>query len=122
MRIVIAALALLSLAGCDDGGRNARNATLLKAAREGMNAVRGIPGGRTATFTAVRLVGETTVCGMIDGNDGVGPRAFSAKGDDVVVAEPRDPATAAAIERTCTGPTTEITSRNGTFSDIGVKE
>jgi hypothetical protein len=115
-------LPLALLAACDDGGENARNAKLLRAARAGMNAVRGVPGGKTATFTQVRLVGATTVCGMIDGNDGDGPRPFSARGDEVTVADRHEPERLRVIAATCTGsPVHEITSRNPTFSDISVE-
>ena len=119
MRRALLLLPLLAGACVDENaGRDAR---LLKAARDGMMAVRGIPGGRTATFTAVRLVGGTTVCGMVDGNDGVGPRAFSARGPAVQVADPRDPATATAIAKTCAGqPVHEIRSRNAQFTDLSV--
>lgn len=117
-----APLLALLLAGCDDGGENARNAALIKAARAGMNAVRGIPGGKTATFTAVRLVGPARVCGMIDGNDGDGPRAFTALGRSVQVEDKRAPATRTAIDRACTGaPIREITSRNAQFTDLDVE-
>ena len=110
----------LLLAACGEK-QAAEDAALLRAARAGMNAVAGIPGGKTATFTEMRLVGRSTVCGMIDGNDGDGPRPFSAKGQEVQVADKRDPATAAAIAKTCTGqPVHEITSRNPQFSDIAV--
>ena len=119
MRVALL-LAALTLAGCVDENAG-RDAQLLRAARAGMNAVRGLPGGKTATFTEVRLVGGTTVCGKIDGNDGDGPRAFSAKGQEVAVADKREPATAAAIAKACAGsPVHEITSRNAQFSDISV--
>lgn len=118
---IVAAAACL--AACDDGGANARNAALIKAARAGMNTVRGIPGGKTSSFTAVRLVGGTTVCGMIDGNDGDGARAFSARGRQVLVEDKRDSATRAAIDRACAGgPVHVITSRNAQFTDLGVAE
>jgi hypothetical protein len=110
----------LLLAACGEK-QAAEDAALLRAARAGMNAVAGIPGGKTATFTQMRLVGGTTVCGMIDGNDGDGPRPFSAAGQQVQVADKRDPATAAAIAKTCSGqPVHEIVSRNPQFSDIAV--
>ena len=113
--------ALFVVAGCDDGGENARNAHLIRAARDGMNTVRGIPGGRTASFTEVRLVGADTVCGKVDGNDGEGPRAFSAKGATVLVEDKRDPATLAPVERACAGkPVREIVSRNAQFTDLEV--
>ena len=113
----------LLLAACDDGGENARNAAYVKAARAGMNTVRGIPGGRTASFTEVRLVGSDTVCGKVDGNDGDGPRAFSARGPDVLVEDKRDPATAAAVAQACAGqPVREIVSRNAQFTDLEVAE
>lgn len=113
-------LGVFLLAACGEQ-QAAEDARLLRAARAGMNAVRGVPGGKTATFTQVRLVGDTTVCGMIDGNDGDGPRPFSARGQDVAVADKRDPATAAAIAKTCGGtPVREIVSRNEQFSDIAV--
>jgi hypothetical protein len=119
----LALLPLVALAACDDGGENARNAAYVKAARAGMNAVRGIPGGRTASFTEVRLVGADTVCGRVDGNDGDGPRAFSARGQDVKVEDKRDPATAAAVATACAGqPVREIVSRNAQFTDLAVKE
>ena len=115
--------ALLALVACDDGGTNARNAAAVKAARAGMNTVRGIPGGMTSTFTAVRLVGEDVVCGSIDGNDGDGPRPFSVRGQTVTIADRRNPATGAAIERTCSsGPVREITSRNDQFTDLSVAD
>lgn len=117
------ALALLPLAlvaACTDK-QTGEDAALLRAARAGMNTVRGVPGGKTASFTEVRLVGADTVCGMIDGNDGDGPRPFSARGQEVQVADKRDPATAAAITKTCTGtPVYEIRSRNDQFSDLEV--
>ncbi len=110
----------LLLAACGEK-QAAEDARLLRAARAGMNAVRGIPGGKTANFTEMRLVGGTTVCGMIDGNDGDGPRPFSAQGQTVQVADKRDPATTAAIAKTCAGaPVHEIVSRNPQFSDIAV--
>ncbi|MEH3047543.1 hypothetical protein [Sphingomonas adhaesiva] len=112
----------LLLAACDDGGSTYADAKLVKAARAGMMAVQGVPGGKTSTFTAVRLVGKTTVCGMIDGNDGDGPRAFSAQGQTVLVEDKRDPATKAAVDRACVGqPVHEIVSRNGQFTDLAVK-
>ena len=117
-----AALVLLplALAACVDENAG-RDAQLLRTARAGMNAVRGLPGGRTASFTEVRLVGGTTVCGKIDGNDGDGPRPFSARGSDVAVADMRDPASIAAIERNCAGqPVHELRSRNEQFSDLSV--
>lgn len=117
----LALVPLLALAACDDGGENARNAQLIKAARAGMNTVRGIPGGKTASFTAVRLVGEDRVCGMIDGNDGDGPRPFGVRGQQVLVADRRDPASTAAVEKLCAGtPVREITSRNEQFTDLTV--
>ncbi len=112
----------LLLAACDDGGDTYADAKLVKAARVGMMAVQGVPGGKTSTFTAVRLVGGTTVCGMIDGNDGDGPRAFSAKGQVVQVEDKRDPATKAAVDKACVGqPVQEIISRNEQFTDLAVK-
>lgn len=114
---------LLLLAACDDGGTAARDAAYVKAARAGMNTVRGIPGGRTADFTEVRLVGADTVCGKVDGNDGDGPRAFAAKGTQVLLDDLRDPATAAAVAKACAGqPVREIVSRNAQFTDLEVKE
>ncbi|MEH3037065.1 MAG: hypothetical protein PGN23_11365 [Sphingomonas adhaesiva] len=119
-RALILPLALL--AACDDGGDTYADAKLVKAARAGMMAVQGVPGGKTSTFTAVRLIGGTTVCGMIDGNDGDGPRAFSAKGQQVLVEDKRDPATKAAGEKSCVGqPVYEIVSRNEQFTDLAVK-
>jgi hypothetical protein len=117
-----AALApLLLLAACDDGGETARDAAYVKAARAGMNAVRGIPGGMTANFTEVRLVGDRVVCGKVDGNDGDGPRAFRAEGTQVQVEDKRDPATLAAIAKGCEGrPVREIVSRNAQFTDLEV--
>ncbi|KQT35165.1 hypothetical protein ASG29_03360 [Sphingomonas sp. Leaf412] len=120
MRILLLA-ALLPLAACDDGGKGARDAEIVKAARAGMNTVRGIPGGRTASFTAVRLIGGDTVCGMIDGNDGDGPRAFATKGQDVLLDDLRDPATKAAVDKACVGqPVHRIISRNDNFTDLDV--
>ncbi len=115
-------LPLALLSACDDGGDTYADAQLVKAARAGMMAVQGVPGGKTSTFTAVRLVGGSTVCGMIDGNDGDGPRAFSAKGQDVLVEDKRDPATKAAVDKACVGqPVQEIISRNEQFTDLAVK-
>ncbi|WP_375249818.1 hypothetical protein [Sphingomonas sp.] len=112
----------LALAACDDGGSTYADAKLVKAARAGMMAVQGMPGGKTSTFTQVRLIGGATVCGMIDGNDGDGPRAFSAKGQDVLIEDKRDPATKAAIVKACVGqPVHEIVSRNAQFTDLAVK-
>lgn len=115
-------LPLALLAACDDGGDTYADARLIKAARAGMMAVQGLPGGKTSTFTAVRLVGETTVCGMIDGNDGDGPRGFSARGQDVLLEDKRDPATKAAVDKACAGqPVQEIIGRNQQFTDLAVK-
>lgn len=123
MRRALALVAVLCAAGCVDSDKAAGNAAAVKAARAGMNKVRGIPGGMTSTFTAIRLVGDDVVCGMIDGNDGDGPRPFSVRGEQVTVADRRDPATAAAIERTCSsGPVREITSRNDQFTDLSVAD
>lgn len=120
MRWGLLLLVPLLLAGCDEKQALA-DAKLIKAARKGMNTVRGLPGGRTATFTEVRLVGDDTVCGMIDGNDGDGPRPFATRGDDPVVADRHDPAASAQIAKMCAGkPVREITSRNQQFTDLEV--
>lgn len=120
MRALLPVALLALAAGCTDA-QSGEDAALLREARTGMNTVRGIPGGKTASFTAVKLVGKDTVCGMIDGNDGDGPRPFSVRGQDVQVADKRDPATAAAIAKACTDtPVYEIRSRNEQFSDLEV--
>jgi hypothetical protein len=86
-----------------------------------MNTVRGLPGGRTATFTEVRLVGENTVCGKIDGNEGDGPRPFVAAGGMALVVDPSEPGHAETIAKMCAGkPVREITSRNAQFTDLQV--
>jgi hypothetical protein len=125
IRTFAPAALLLALAACDDGGAAATDARLVKAARAGMMAVQGMPGGKTSTFTEVRLIGANTVCGMIDGNDGDGPRPFSAKGADVnnvLIADRHDPGIAVAITKACVGkPVYEIESRNAQFTDLTVK-
>ena len=114
----------IALAGCSsDGASQVERQRALKEARAGMGKVRALPGGRQATFKEVRLVGSDTVCGMIDGNDGVAPHAFSVSGGVVTIADERDPATGATVTAACTGqPSREITSRNAQFSDIDLAE
>ncbi|MGJ3625913.1 hypothetical protein AB5I41_01215 [Sphingomonas sp. MMS24-JH45] len=59
----------------------------------------------------------------MDGNDGDGPRVFSAKGTARLVEDKRYPATAAAVAKACEGsPVREIVSRNDAFTDLMVKE
>ena len=119
-----ALILVLTLAGCGsgDGVSQGERQQALSAARAGMNKVRGLPGGKQATFTEVKLVNGATVCGTIDGNDGTGPRGFAVVGDEVLLADPRDPATVAAVAAPCKGPAREITSRNAQFSDLDVAE
>ena len=119
--------ATLVLCGCSKGAEGGTDGggerfQTLRAARDGMMKVRALPGGKLATFTAVRLVGGANVCGMIDGNDGTGPRAFAVVGNEVLLADPRDPATVEAVRKPCAGPAREITSRNEQFTDIDVAE
>ena len=111
-------LALLAACG-GDGPDQAERQQALRAARAGMNAVRAIPGGKQASFTQVRLIGDDTVCGMLDGNDGFGARAFAVKSGMVTISDPHQPHNATAIKAACAGqPVRAITSRNAQFSDL----
>lgn len=119
-------IVLLGCTACSDAADRAaqeRQQQSLRTVRDGLNRVRGTPGGSIATFTQVRLVGTDIVCGRVDGQDGFGARRFTTDGKAVTVEEPREPARLATIERECSkAPSRRVINRNPDYSDITVED
>ncbi len=125
-RLFWAGTILAGLTACSDAEDRAaqgRQQERLTAVREGLNRVRGIPGGSIATFTGVTLVGAKRVCGRVDAQDGFGARRFTTDGQAVTVEQPREPATIATVERECaSGDARRVVNRNPDYSDITVED
>lgn len=120
----LAALASLPLAACSDGTEPTRpQHQLIAAVRQGIYAVKAAPGGALAQFSDVRLYGKGTVCGIVDAQDGGGPRRFAAVGGgEPVIEGSGDAAAGAKIAQTCKGPARKVTSRNPGYTDIQVAD
>lgn len=118
-------LAGLACAACGDNGvsddvRHAR----IRAARDGLYAIQAAPGGALARFADVRLFDTKVVCGKVDGQDGGGLRRFGViPGQEPLIEQPGDAATAAAVARVCTaGPSRKVVSRNAGYTDLSVED
>lgn len=118
---------LLALAstGCggDDGASQRVRHQRAAAARAGLYAIQAAPGGAIARFSDVRLIGANVVCGTVDAQDGVGPRAFGFAQGEVTIEQPGDAATRAAVAERCKGgPARRVVSRNVAYTDISVED
>ncbi|WP_374943471.1 hypothetical protein [Sphingomonas sp.] len=116
-------LLALASAACSDEASQRVQHDRIAAVRTGLNVIKAAPGGPLARFADVRLIGAHVVCGTVDGQDGIGPRHFGVAHGEAVIEQPDDPATRAAVARTCTGgPSRKVVSRNPIYSDIDVEE
>jgi hypothetical protein len=115
---------VLALPACSDGSEPMRpQHQLIAAVRVGLYAVKAAPGGALAQFSDVRLYGKGMVCGVVDAQDGGGPRRFAAVGGgEPVIEGSGDAAAGAKIARTCKGPARKVTSRNPGYTDIQVDD
>ncbi|HEU0065858.1 MAG TPA: hypothetical protein VFQ57_01320 [Sphingomonas sp.] len=121
--VLIALVGVAALAGCSDGTREVGRHKRMVAVRAGLYAIQAAPGGALAKFDDVRLVGTTTVCGKVDGQDGAGPRRFAVAKGQVTIEQPREPATVQAIAAACANaPSYRVISRNAGYTDIAVED
>ena len=118
--LLLAPILAGALAACSDGNQPTRpEHQLIAAVRQGLYAVKAAPGGAIALFSDVRLVGQNTVCGTVDAQDGGGLRRFvSVAGAEPAIEGAGDPAAPAKIDAACKGPSRKVTGRNATYSDI----
>lgn len=115
-------LLALGAAACSDEAAQRTQHDRIAAVRTGLNVIKVQPGGPLARFADVRLIGTDVVCGTVDGQDGIGPRRFGVAHGEAAIEQPGDPATRAAVARTCTGgPSRRVVSRNPAYSDIDVE-